>query len=379
MSVMGPAEILRELVAIASPSAVSNAPLIAYVEGLLQEHGWTTQRVAYEDASGNEKINLIAVPEPFAGALPKVELAFVCHTDTVPFRKEWEGALRLEERDGKLHGCGACDVKGSLACLLAAALEVNAKELKNPVALALTADEEIGCVGATKMLGAGAIAPRMAVICEPTSLHPATAGKGYGLAQIKVTGVEAHSALPGKGVSAIAVAAQMVYAITEWGRAEAELEDWLFDPPRTTFNVGLMQGGTAKNIIPGECGMTVEWRPVPGEDAARGGERLQGLAREIEARNASCRVEVEVLRADTGFARAEGSKLGPLLAKMLGREERGISFGSEATRFARVAQEVVVIGPGDMYTAHSDRECVSIAELTEWTECMKKLMRGTEG
>lgn len=374
-----PMEILRELVRIASPSAVSNAPLIALVKQMLDGSGWVTRPVTYKDGGGKEKINLIVVPEQHAEALPKVDLVFVCHTDTVPFRAEWEGALRLEERDGKLHGCGACDVKGSLACLLAAALSVDGKKLTKAVALVLTADEEIGCIGAMRLLDAGAIAPRMAVICEPTSLHPATAGKGYGLAQVRVTGKEAHSAFPEKGVSAIAVAAQMVSAIAGLERAAGEIEDGLFAPPRTIFNVGLMQGGTAKNIIPGECTMTVEWRPVPGEDAARGGRRLQGLAREIEARNVGCRIEVEVLRADAGFTRAEGSKLGPMLAEMLGREEKGISFGSEATRFARVAQEVVVVGPGDMYTAHSDRECVSIAELTEWTECVKKLMRGTEG
>ena len=371
-------EILRELVAIASPSAVSNAPLIAYVERLLRGHGWVTRRVAYEDANGVEKINLIAVPEQHADALPKVELAFVCHTDTVPFRADWKGALRLEELDGALHGCGACDVKGSMACLLAAALAMDAKGLKKPVALVLTADEEIGCVGATKLLAAKAIAPRMAVICEPTSLHPATAGKGYGLAQVKVTGVEAHSALPANGVSAIAVAAQVVDAVVELERDKAEKEDEIFDPPCTTFNVGLIQGGTAKNIIPGECVMTVEWRPVPGEDAARGGQRLRALVHEIEARNPGSRIEVEVLRADMGFARAEGPQLGPMLAAMLGRGEKGISFGSEATRFANVAHEVVVIGPGDMRTAHSDRECVAVAELQEWTECVRKLMLGIE-
>jgi acetylornithine deacetylase len=371
-------EILHDLVGIASPSAVSNALVIEYVERLLHEHGWHTRRVEYVDAGGNNKVNLIAVPEQHKEALPHVELAFVCHTDTVPYRADWKGALGLEEREGVLYGCGACDVKGSLACLLAAVLETNTKQMAQPVALVLTADEEIGCIGATKLIAAGVIEPRAAVICEPTSLHPATAGKGYGLAQVKVTGREAHSAFPGKGVSAIFVAAQVVSAIEGLGRAGQEFQDRLFDPPQTTFNVGMVQGGTAKNIIPGECVMTVEWRPVPSEDPGLGGQRLKAIAREIEARNAGCRIGVEVLRADAGFARVAASKLGPRLSDMLGREERGISFGSEATRFARVAQEVVVIGPGDMHTAHSDRECVPVAELVEWTECVKKLLVGIE-
>jgi len=371
---VSPVDILRELVGIASPSAVSNAPVIEYVEQLLHGHGWATQRVEYEDAVGKLKVNLIAVPEPHKGSLPRVELAFVCHTDTVPYRAEWAEALQLTERGGLLHGCGACDVKGSLACLLTAVLQTDAKGLKKPVALVLTADEEIGCIGATKMIAAGAIQPRSAVICEPTSLYPATAGKGYGLAKVKIEGREAHSAFPEKGVSAIFVAAQVVSEIEELGRVVPELEDALFEPSRTTFNVGLLQGGTAKNIIPGECGMTVEWRPVSGEDPRLGGRRLEAIAREVEARNAGCRIEVEVVRVDAGFARAEGSKLGPLLSDMLGRKETGISFGSEATRFARVAHEVVVIGPGDMHTAHSERECVPTTELLEWTECIKRLL-----
>jgi acetylornithine deacetylase len=371
-------DVLRDLVAIPSASTVSNVPVITYAEHLLHPRGWHTRRVAYTGVDSIEKANLIAVPEQHAGALPHVDLAFVCHTDTVPYRPEWADALRLREADGMLHGCGACDVKGSLACLLAAVAETDAAAVKSPVALVLTADEEIGCVGATRLLAEDAVQPRYAVICEPTSLRPATAGKGYALAQVRVTGREAHSAFPAKGVSAVFVAAELIREIEVLGREDAGPRDALFDPPRTTYNVGLVQGGTAKNIIPGACAMTVEWRSLPEEDAAEGGRRLAALAREVEARNAGCRVEVKVLRADAGFARAAESRLGPLLAKMLGRAECGISFGSEATRFAKVAQEVVVIGPGDMHTAHSDRECVPVAELVAWTECVKKLLSGIQ-
>lgn len=371
---MTAADVLRDLVAIPSESAVTNLPVIAYVEQVLHAHGWRTRRMTYADTSGAEKANLIAVPEQHRGEMPQVELAFVCHTDTVPCRRAWADALRLREADGMLHGCGACDVKGSLACLLAAVAGTDANQLKRPVALVFTADEEIGCVGTTRLLAEDAVRPRYAVVCEPTSLRPATAGKGYGLAQVRVTGREAHSAFPEKGVSAVFAAAEMLRAIEAWGGNDAGLRDALFEPPRTTYNVGLVQGGTAKNIIPGACAMTVEWRPLPEEDAAEGGRRLWTLAREIEARHAGCAIEVEILRADAGFARKAAARLGPRLVKMLGRPECGISFGSEATRFAKVAEEVVVIGPGDMHTAHSDRECVSVAELAEWTECLKKLL-----
>ncbi|HTW45125.1 MAG TPA: acetylornithine deacetylase [Acidobacteriaceae bacterium] len=374
---VNPADVLRDLVGIPSASAMSNVPVIAYAERLLKRCGWHTRRVGYVDAGGIEKANLIAIPEQHAGGLPQVELAFVCHTDTVPYRDEWADALNLKETGGVLHGCGACDVKGSLACLLAAIAETDAKALKRPVALVLTADEEVGCVGTTRLLAEDAVRPRFAVVCEPTSLRPATAGKGYALAQVRVTGREAHSAFPEKGISAVFAAAEMLRAIEAWGSDDAGPRDALFDPPRTTYNVGLVQGGTAKNIIPGECAMTVEWRPVPGEDAAEGGRRLDALAREVEERNGGCEITVEVLRAEAGFARRPEAKLGPRLVQMLGRPECGVSFGSEATRFAQVAEEIVVIGPGDMHTAHSDRECVPTRELAEWIEVVKKLLKAS--
>ena len=364
-------ELLRELVAIPSESARSNVPVIDFAAKLLCDHGWYTERQAYTATNGIAKENLIAVPAQHRAALPEVELAFVCHTDTVPYT--WAGALGLTERDGYLHGCGSCDVKGSLACLLAAALSIRAAELRMPVALILTADEEVGCVGATRMAASGRIRPRRAVICEPTSLRPATAGKGYGLAEVRVTGQEAHSAFPAKGVSALMVAAEMLLALRELDAGRG-VEDSLFDPPHTTYNVGVLQGGTAKNIVAGECTFLVEWRSLPGEALAAGGEQVQALAAEIAAKNPEASIEVKIVRADAGFAPAALCELGDVLSRLLGRESTGISFGSEATRFSPLGAEVVVIGPGDMHTAHSERECVPIAELQEWTDAVKRLL-----
>jgi acetylornithine deacetylase len=191
------------------------------------------------------------------------------------------------------------------------------------------------------------------------------------LAEVRVTGREAHSAFPAKGVSALMVAAEMLLAVRE---LEAEAQDMLFDPPHTTFNVGVLQGGTAKNIIPGECTFLVEWRSLPSEPAAAGGERVQRLGRQIAARNPEASIEVKIVRADAGFARPANSEVGDILSGLLGRKPAGISFGSEATRFSSLGTEVVVVGPGDMHTAHSERECVPIAELLEWTNAVRELM-----
>jgi acetylornithine deacetylase len=368
------AEILRELVAIPTVSALSNLPLLAAVVKLLEPHGWVAQRFPFLADDGIEKANLFLVPRQFVDSLPDLDLLFVCHTDTVPYRRDWLAATQLEERDGFLHGCGACDVKGSLAALLAAVLEVDTSKLHVPVGFAFTADEEIGCVGATKFVASGAVRPRSVIVCEPTSLRPATAGKGYGLAEVHVSGCEAHSAFPAKGVSAIAIAARLIVAIEQMAESTGQLTDPRFNPPRATFNVGTIHGGTAKNIIAGECKFLVEWRPLPQQKPQEAGESLTRLAAEIEAAHPGCAIQVTPLRADPGFANPATSNLGPTLSRILSQPETGISFGSEATRFNAIAEEVVVIGPGDMETAHSERECVPLQELNLWTETVKHLL-----
>jgi acetylornithine deacetylase len=370
---MTPTEILRELVAIPSISALSNRPVIEAATRILEDSGWTTQLFAYLDSSNVEKINLVARPQHKSEAT-KIDLAFVCHTDTVPFAAEaWPSATTLEERDGFLHGCGACDVKGSLAGILAAIGQTNAAEIRNSVALILTADEEIGCVGATNLLAAQNLRVHSVLICEPTSLRPAVAGKGYGLAEVVIRGKEAHSAFPQQGRSAIYAAAKMVTAIE--GHAQADsASNALFDPPHTTFNVGTVHGGTAKNIIPGECRFLVEWRPIPGEDATAALAWLQKLAAEIQATSPGCSIHVEGRRTEPGFAYSPQSPFVQALTGQLGRQPTGVSFGSEATRFAKIADEVVVLGPGNMHTAHSDRECIPVAELEAFTECVRALL-----
>jgi acetylornithine deacetylase len=369
------AEILRDLVAIPSVSALSNSPLLDYIAALLTHSGWVTQRLPFATTDGTEKANLIAVPPQFANVLPVVELLFVCHTDTVPFQSDWPAATQLVERDGMLHGCGACDVKGSLAGLLAAALETPADDIRTPVAFAFTADEEVGCIGATHLVAGGAIRPRRVIVCEPTSLRPAAAGKGYGLAEVRILGHEAHSAFPDKGVSAINVAAQLIHRIEIFVRNHHLSTDPLFTPPYTTFNVGVLRGGTAKNIIAGESTFLFEWRPLPAEDPGHGGKLLQQLAAEMAASNPGCAIDVRILRADSGFANEPDTPLGATLSSIFGRALTGISFGSEATRLRAIAEEAVVVGPGDMETAHSERECIPLNELNEWTAAICRLLR----
>jgi acetylornithine deacetylase len=364
--------ILRELVAIPSISAISNRPVIEAAVRILEGAGWAAREFPYQDANGVEKVNVIASPGRQDST--EVDLVFACHTDTVPFvREAWADATELKEHDGFLHGCGACDVKGSLAGILAAIAETPVENIARRVAVVLTADEEVGCVGASHLLAAPMLRAKSVIVCEPTSLRPAIAGKGYGLAEVLVLGKEAHSALPKEGSSAIYAAAKMMLAVEARGK-NGSSGNPLFDPPWTTFNVGVVRGGTAKNIVPGECRFLVEWRPVPEESLVAALDWLKELAAETELEHSGCVVTVDGRRADAGFEYSRNSSLVEGLMALLRQQPTGISFGSEATRFAKVADEVVVVGPGDMRTAHSDRECIAIGELEAWTQCVRQLL-----
>jgi acetylornithine deacetylase len=365
---------LLDLIRIPSVSALSNRPIIEYIEQVLLGAGWQAERMPYRDAGNVEKINLIAAPatESLLGA---AELVFVCHTDTVPYAGSWTTALDPFIAEGMLYGCGACDVKGFLACLLTTLSENTLSPWIDGLRLVFTADEEIGCVGAVQLLAESRIKARRLVIGEPTSLHPARAGKGYCLAEITVFGQEAHSALPQQGTSAIYVAARFISAIEAFAARLADETNAFFTPGYTTLNVGTIRGGSAKNIIPGECRFLVEWRPIPGQSPDLVPLALTEIAEGLCRSDPQFRYEIRPLRQQMGFETPADASLVRLIETLTGRPATSIPFGSEASIFAPVADEVIVFGPGDMRSAHSSRECIPLTELEEAVACLQSLMR----
>jgi len=197
---MGVESTLAELVRIDSRSSNSNGAVIDYARARAVAAGLRARVTKYADERGVEKFQMVA----FAPTeTDEVELALVGHTDTVPFDPSWADALTLVERDGKFYGRGACDTKGFIAAALAAIEETDLSKLARPLALVLTADEEVGCLGAKRLAESKPFSVRHAVVGEPTSLQPVRAGKGYCLAEVTVRGREGHSAYPALGASAI--------------------------------------------------------------------------------------------------------------------------------------------------------------------------------
>ena len=365
---MNPVHLLRELVAVDSTSHRTNAPMIDLLEAKLVGLGLSTARHGYVDAAGVAKQNLIARAGGGAGlGEPPVALALVGHTDCVPFDPAWTAALTLTARDGKLYGRGACDTKGFIACALSAVSGVALSKLTRPLALVFTADEEVGCVGAKALADAGLLRVQNAIVGEPTKLQPIRANKGYCLGQVVIEGREAHSAYPSEGASAIRAAGRFLAALDGLDAELRALPDPAFEPPFTTTNVGLIEGGKAKNIIAGRCALTLEWRPLPGQDPARVAERVREILAQVTAAEPGLSFQFEPGRLDRGFATPPESALLRFMARATGRSPGTVAFGTEGPQLCEMGAEVVVFGPGDITVAHRTGEFVPEADLAACT------------
>lgn len=361
---------LADLVAIDSVSARSNAEIISYLRRRCEALGLTIQTFPHVDENGVEKINLVAqtsvcdVPTKSQTEVCATELALVGHTDTVPYDLNWTEALTLTEGDGKLFGLGACDTKAFIAAALTALESIDIAKLRKPLALVFTADEEIGCLGAKLLADAKPFTARHAIVGEPTSLQPMRAGKGYCLAHVTVHGREAHSAYPQLGASAIFRAAKLIEKIEAIAEeVKGDRHDG-FDPPYTTINVGVINGGSAKNVIPGECRFTLEWRTIPGQPADYVLNLVRAAVSDLQKTDPELACEIDADRADDSFETAAGSDLVQFLEQESGKAPGSVAFGTEAPSMIVLGAEAVVFGPGDIRVAHRTGEFVPVDELT---------------
>ena len=375
LQIMSVQQTLADLVAIDSVSARSNAAIISYLNDRCERLGFQTQQFPHVDENGDEKINLVASKAPsslpVAGAF-QIELALAGHTDTVPYDSNWKEALALTERDGKLFGRGACDTKAFIAAALTAVESLDLDKLTKPLALVFTSDEEIGCLGAKRLATAKPFTARYAIVGEPTSLQPRRAGKGYCLAQITVRGREAHSAYPQLGASAIFRAARLleqIERIAEDLKADKHSD---FDPPFTTLNVGLINGGSAKNIVPGECRFTLEWRTIPGQASQHVLKLVKHAVAELLQEDADFVCEIDAARADESFETAQDSALVDFLQETAGKSAGTVAFGTEAPSMIALGAEAIVFGPGDIRVAHRTGEFVPIGELNRCVEILRQ-------
>ncbi len=240
---------------------------------------------------------------------------------------------------------------------------VDLSKLRKPLALVFTSDEEIGCMGAKRLAQAQLFTARHAIVGEPTSLQPMRAGKGYCVAEVTVRGCEAHSAYPGLGASAIFRAARLIGRIENIAHEiRSERRDG-FDPPYTTLNVGVIQGGTAKNIIAGDCRFTLEWRTIPGQESDYVLSLVREVVADLQKHDPDFVCEIDAARADESFETSSDSDLVRFLEEESGAASGTVAFGTEAPSMIALGAETVVFGPGDIRVAHRTGEFVPADQL----------------
>ncbi|HTP28036.1 MAG TPA: acetylornithine deacetylase [Anaeromyxobacteraceae bacterium] len=359
--------LLQKLIAIDSTSSRSNVPVIDLLEGLLQPLGFATRRLEWRDENGVPKANLVCRrgPETPGG------LALMGHTDCVPFDPEWSEALSGVVRDGRVCGRGSADTKGFIAAAVVVAARTEA--MPKPLHLLFTSDEEVGCTGAKLLFREGLVRPRYAIVGEPTGLVPVRAHKGYCAVDVTIEGREGHSAFPELGVSAIRAAGRLLAEIEQIEEQLREETSPSFSPPFTTLNIGLIQGGKARNIVPGQCTFSLEWRPIPEQDP----ERTLCLFDEAAERvAASCGPGLSVrrtpLRLDEAAMTPPEAELVQFLEAESGQSSRAIAFGTELPEVTAMGAEGCVFGPGDIREAHRTGESVEIAEIGRCVEILER-------
>lgn len=364
-------ELLEKLVSFDTTSDRSNGEIAEHLAGVARNLGFEIKVHSINDARGVEKTNLVCT----AGPRGDNGLAFVGHTDCVPFDPEWKDALRLTEKDGRLYARGAADTKGFIAAVLAAVETIELARLTRPLALVFTHDEEVGCLGAKRLAADKAVRASYAIVGEPTSLVPIRAHKGYCIAEVEVLGKEGHSAYPDVGVNAIFMAARFLSKIEGITVSLKSETDAAFTPPWTTLNVGRIEGGKAKNIIAGSCRFVVEWRPVPGQDPEMVYDRLGDAAEELHRADPRFECEMELSRADVGAQTSPDSALVKFLEEATGNKSGTVSFGTEAPQMAELGAEPVICGPGDIKVAHRTGEFVPAQELARAAELYADAIR----
>ncbi|MBT6156689.1 MAG: M20 family metallopeptidase [Planctomycetaceae bacterium] len=353
---------LKEMMAFESTSVLSNAPVSDYVETTLKSLDFATERVEFDDAAGVRKVNIIGKKGSGSGGL-----AYFGHTDVVP-ADPWlfddHGPFTPTVKGDKLYGRGSCDMKGSIACMIAAAGQVSAAELKQPIYITCTADEEVGYGGAQEVAKRSEFFREMVagdshgIIGEPTMLEVVYAHKGtYGI-RATSHGKAAHSSTR-EGLNANLA---MIPFLAEMKRIHDETEadpDWQhdeFDPPTITWNIGINDHTKAVNITPPQSVCTVYFRPMPGQkpnellDRVRAAAEEHGLELEIKSRANPLYVQ-----PDSPFVQE--------MLELAGRTTpRTVSYGTDGTMFTALKQ-LIVFGPGDIAQAHTHDEWIALEQV----------------
>ncbi|MBO9409428.1 acetylornithine deacetylase [Shimia sp. R9_1] len=371
--------LLAELIGFPTVSSDSNLHMIRHLAERLSHCGAEIE--VWHDETGT-KANL------FATLGPKLDGGIVLsgHCDVVPVAdQDWTSdPFRMEERDGKWFGRGACDMKGFIAAAVAMASHYAALDLQRPVHFAFTYDEEIGCFGARALaetLREKGLKPAVAIIGEPTSMRIIEGHKGCYEYTTHFTGLEGHGSGPDRGVNAVEYAVRYVSKLLELKEdlQSRAPEGSRFEPPWTTINTGALVGGVAHNVIPGKARVEWEMRPVQKSDA----DYVKGALHQFCAHmlipamqlvHPDAEIKTEVIGEVDGLTPMEESEARDLVMELTGANGADVMpFGTEAGIFQGLGMSVVVCGPGSIDQAHKPDEYVSVDQVKQCLGMLERL------
>jgi acetylornithine deacetylase len=372
--------ILAKLISFPTISSASNHDINAYIESECARFGARTRR--FPNEAGDKANLLVSIgPEAPGGVI------FSGHTDVVPTAGQpWTGdPWTLRERAGRVIGRGTTDMKGFLACCLAALPAIMEKPLARPVHLAFSYDEEVGCTGVGAMaewIGASSLKPRLAIIGEATNMELVAAHKGGMVGWTTVTGKPGHSSQPDRYVNAVMVAGDMI-AFINGVRAEMRSGPQFatLDPPYSTIQVNRIEGGLHGNIVADRCRFMWEMRMIPGQSDLDVLARMQRHAREVlepamKAVDPATGIAIDMVARIPGLKPNGDAALERELLALLDRTAvRAVPYGTEAGIFQNAGVPSVVIGPGDIADAHQPDESIAIAALQD---CVTFLVRAAD-
>ena len=359
-------ELTSELIAMPSETPTSNRAISDFLRGVLEGGGFAVEELSYIDPFDVEKVSLVAKKGTGAGGL-----GLFSHSDTVPGDAGWEPFTPALE-DGRLMGRGSADMKGPLAASIAAACRFNAADLKRPLVIAVTSDEERGHTGAhdivirSQTLTGGW--PQYCVVCEPSELQPVYAHKGGAGITVTAHGVAAHTSTD-KGVSANFKIAPFLAEMAEMAqtfRTDKRFQNPLFDPPTNGFNLVIDDGGTASNVTAARTVATLKLRGMP--DACFE-EAVQMVVGRAEAHG----LDVEHRSGGPFFADADGP-LAQAACRATGAPRAvTVPYGTEATCYQEY-MDALVLGPGNIDQAHTVGEWIAVEQLQEAVEVYTRLI-----
>jgi acetylornithine deacetylase len=373
-----PREMLEALVGFPTVSRDSNLALVRFVADYLASHGVAVRLV---ESDCGLKANLYATVGPMVHG----GVVLSGHTDVVPIDdQDWStDPFRIHERDGRLFGRGTCDMKSFIAIGLALVPEM--RQLRHPIHFALSYDEEIGCLGAPRLIEAIAAElppPRAVIVGEPTEMRVVTAHKSMFIFETVVRGHEAHSSKQNLGVPAVMVAGRLINWLAEQQDRNRERADpdCPFEPGYSTLHCGVVHGGTAQNITAGHCRFITDIRTLPDEDPMDYFRALERYARE-ELEPAMRRVHpdtgitFEIRSQVPGFYAADDEPAVVLAKQVTGQNAtESVAYGAEAGQFQAAGLSVAMCGPGSIDQAHQPNEFITVDQFERGVAFMRRLI-----